>query len=107
MDIIAKIKWLEYEIMEEIQGAKAYMNCASMWEKTDGEISKMFSTMARQEMEHAEHLNTIVTRIMRTHISADDLARLPELMQMINREQITEAKSYIPEADPEVVVKKV
>lgn len=107
MNMIDKIKWLEEEIMEEIQGAKMYLNCAKDWETTDMEISKMFMKMAQQEMEHADHLNAIVTKIFRTHIQTMDVKQLADLMQMINMDQIKAARSYVPEADPEVVVKKV
>lgn len=98
--MIDQIKWLENEIMEEIQGAKQYMKCSKKWESTDAEISKMFMHMAQQEMTHAEDLNKIVTRIFRMHLTEIDAKKLIDLMQTINMEQINEAKNYVPEADP-------
>lgn len=86
--------------MEEIQGAKAYMKCSKEWESVDMEISKIFKRMAQQEMNHAEELNMIVNRIFRTHLHEMDSKKLADLMQTINTDQIKEAKSYIPEADP-------
>lgn len=106
MDIIEKIKWLEDEVMEEVQGAKAYMRCSNEWKNTDPEISKTFHHMALQEMSHAEQLNQMVLKILNGHMEEIDLKRLPELMSTINKEQINAAKSYIPDAEPEVTVRK-
>ena len=101
--MIDKVKWLEEEIMEEIQGAKAYMKCSKEWESVDGEIAKTFKHMAQQEMTHAEELNKIVTRIFRTHLHEMDTKSFADLMETINHDQIKEAKNYIPEADPVVM----
>jgi rubrerythrin len=105
MDTIEKVKWIEEEIMEEIQGAKNYMNCSKAWEEKDYEIAKTFHKMATQEMMHADELNKIVTKILSNHLSDADMKRLPELMKMINSDQITNAKNYVPDADPEPVVR--
>ena len=105
MDMIEKIKWIEEEIMEEIQGAKNYMKCSKAWEEKDYEISRTFHKMANQEMMHAEELNKIVAKILTNHLDDVDMRRLPELMKMINTDQIANAKNYVPDADPEPVVR--
>ena len=91
--------------MEEIQGAKQYMKCSKEWESVDGEIAKSFRSMSQQEMHHAEELNNIVTRIFRMHLQDVDARQLVDLMQTINADQIKEAKSYVPEAETQPVVK--
>lgn len=101
--MIDKVKWLEEEIMEEIQGAKAYMKCSRDWENVDGEISKTFKQMAQQEMMHAEELNKIVSKIFKNHLQTMDARAFADLMETINHDQIKEAKNYIPEADPVVM----
>lgn len=90
MAMIDKIRCIECEIMEEIDGAKEYLKLSKDWVEADPEVSKMYLKMAKEELSHATNLNTMVTKVMKD-MNAKELAEFPALISEINSKQIKDA----------------
>jgi rubrerythrin len=45
------------QTMEELDGVMEYSKCAMRYKEMDPELSKMYVTMAKAEMEHAKTLH--------------------------------------------------
>ena len=54
-----KIREITEEIMEEVDGARVYYECAKKW-ADHADISKTYKDMASQELVHATHLMEIL-----------------------------------------------
>lgn len=57
-----RIKEYTDEIKEELCGAKGYAENYLYYKSTNPSWSKMYLTMAQQELQHAEYLHTMVTQ---------------------------------------------
>jgi DNA repair ATPase RecN len=93
-----EIKRIEYQVMDELYGAKHYMEDAKFWKESadhDEErsmdysmICKKYEEMAKQELEHAKSLSMMLTRFKGKDPSIDMLV---DFLVDINNEQISEA----------------
>lgn len=83
-DFMSSVKEMESQIMEEVTGAQEYMNCSDHW-KNDPTISSTYVAMAKQELEHAKNINSMLSSIK--EISEDQKTIIKFLVEM-NNDQI-------------------
>lgn len=60
VEFMSTVKEIESQIMEEVTGSQDYMNCADHW-KNDSTVNATYTTMAKQELDHAKNLNGILS----------------------------------------------
>lgn len=73
--------------MEEVTGAQEYMNCADKW-KNEPAIATKYSTMAKQELEHAKNLNEMLPMVKGTDTFTDEQAAVIKFLVEMNNDQI-------------------
>ena len=83
-DFMSSVKEMESQIMEEVTGAQEYMNCSEHW-KSDPTISSTYAAMAKQELEHAKNINSMLSSMK--EISEDQKTIIKFLVEM-NNDQI-------------------
>ena len=76
-----EIKMLVENIEEELEDAEKYAKAALYYKHTDGEMSRMFAELARQELAHSEILHTHAVRLIRTQ--REQGADVPAAMQAV------------------------
>ena len=62
VEFMSNVKDMESQIMEEVTGAQEYMSCADHW-KSDPSISSTYISMAKQELEHAKNINSMLASL--------------------------------------------
>ena len=87
MKIENEIKKLEYQIMDELSGAREYKQCAMNWKDTDPEISKTYMDMSKQELGHGKDLMEIMSVVTKTE---PEMSSIYEFLKEVNEEQIEE-----------------
>ena len=88
--MIEKIKDISKEIMEEVNGARAYRDQSKEWQSANSAISKMYYEMATQEISHAKHLVEILKEMSKNGVSAEEKV-LISFIEEISEDQIAEA----------------
>ena len=68
------------QTMEELDGVISYSKCSMMYKGKDDELSKMYASMARQEMEHAKSLHAASKRLSESKIGTEEVD--PRLMEL-------------------------
>lgn len=74
--------------MEELDGVMDYSKCAMHYAQSDPELSKMYLSMAKIEMEHAKALHVMSQKKAASKIGEEDVD--PRLMELW--EEMEEAK---------------
>lgn len=88
------IRKIVEQIMEEISGSKEYLKCSIKFETKNPEIAKNYLLMAKQEIEHAEHLNDILQTIQSLSETTDDVKNIIEFICEIIKERISNTLIY-------------
>lgn len=57
-----KMKHIQAQMDEELEGACDYIECAYAWRDIDSEWSEMYRKMAQQEMDHLNMIHTMAVR---------------------------------------------
>lgn len=96
--MVKEIKRIEYQVMEELHGAKNYMENARLWKEMASHddqnsmhytnICKRYMEMAKQELQHSKDLSDMLTQLKGSDSSTDMLI---DFLVDINNEQIAEA----------------
>lgn len=96
--MVKEIKRIEYQVMEELHGAKHYMEDAKLWKEMAGHddpnsmqyssICKRYTEMAKQELQHAKDLSDMLKQLKGTDQSVDMLI---DFLIDVNNEQIADA----------------
>jgi hypothetical protein len=86
-----KIRKIEGQIMEEVQGSQEYLRCYDKWSNVDKKISSMYKEMSEQELGHAENLNIILDSL-KIHEDYSDHADIIEFLVDMNKDLIRESK---------------
>mgnify|MGYP003337924644 CR=1 FL=1 len=58
----SKMKHIQCQIDEELEGACDYIDCAYAWKDEDMEWAEMYRNMAKQEMDHMNMLHMMAVR---------------------------------------------
>ena len=90
------------QTMEELDGVCEYSKCSIMYKEMDPELSKIYASMAKMEMEHAKTLHSMSQK-KATHAMADPERETvdPRLMELWNEmetaklDRMAEAKAYL------------
>ena len=86
-----KIEKIEGQIMEEVDGSKEYMTCSNKWAGTDISISSTYAGMAKQELDHATKLNSILNEMRNKPEMSDDQKAVIAFLVEMNSSQIRKA----------------
>ncbi len=86
------------QCMEELDGVIEYSKCATFYHNKP-ELSKMYTGMAKQELEHAQTLHNMSKKLAETKIGSENIdPRLMELWEEMEQAKIDKmalAKAYL------------
>lgn len=89
------------QCMEELDGVIEYSKCAT-FHHGEPDLFKIYITMAKQEMEHAQILHSTSKKLAETKIGSEDIdPRLMELweeMEQCKIDKMALAKAYLNNA---------
>ncbi len=91
------------QAMEELDGVMDYSECAMAYAQMDPELSKLYLSMAKQEMEHAKGLHAMSQKKAASKIGEKDdidprLMELWEEMEHAKIEKMALAKACLDNA---------
>lgn len=90
-EFMQKIEKLEGQVMEEVDGSREYMNCSSKWSAKDPSIASIYASMAKQELDHATKLNSILLDLHSKPEMDDDQKAVIKFLTEMNASQIKRA----------------
>lgn len=86
------------QCMEELDGVIEYSKCATFYHSKP-ELFKMYVSMAKQEMEHAQNLHNMSKKLSESKIGSENIdPRLMELWEEMEQAKIDKmalAKAYL------------
>lgn len=80
--MLEKMKHLVRDMDEEIMGAHHYAKLAKKSRESDPDLSRMYGTMAKQELSHAEMLMEQARRVCAVATAEDNKAGLDAIMEI-------------------------
>lgn len=87
------------QTMDELDGVCEYSQCAVKYKEIDPEMSKMYSSMAKTEMEHAKTLHAMSQKKAAAKMGVEDvdpqLMELWEEMEDAKIDKMAEARAYL------------
>ncbi len=90
------------QCMEELDGVIEYSKCATSYHNKP-ELFKMYVSMAKQEMEHAQNLHNMSKKLSESKIGSENIdPRLMELWEEMEQAKINKmalAKAYLLNAE--------
>lgn len=90
-EFMQKIEKIEGQVMEEVDGSKEYTACSNKWSGIDATISSTYASMAKQELEHAAKLNSILGEMRTKPEMNDDQRAVITFLVEMNNGQIKKA----------------
>ena len=96
------MRMLYDQCMEELEGAICYAKCATEYAQMDPEMSKMYLSMAKTELDHAKALHSAAQKKATSKMGKEDIdPRLMELweeMESVKIDKMAMAKAYVDNA---------
>ena len=94
------MRMLYDQAMEELDGVIEYSTCSMKYKELDYDLSKMYSSMAKAEMEHAKSLHNVSQRLASEKMGDKDsidprLMELWEEMESAKLDKMAKAQSYL------------
>ena len=88
------------QTLEELDGVIEYSNCAMHYKEMDPELSKMYVSMAKTEMEHAKTLHAASQKLSASKMGEKDsidprLMELWEEMEQVKLDKMAHAKACL------------
>lgn len=91
------MKQVYWQFLDEVEGAKEYVECASKCKEKSREMSMMYIDMAKAEIDHAEKLLGAMKKIAADERSEADDGKMnaPDILVDIMNGQLTKARAML------------
>ena len=86
-----KMKCIQDQMEEELEGACNYIDCAYAWKDEDREWADMYHNMAKQEMAHMEALHTMAVKEIKKVQGSEDYEVMKRIYNYLHERMMMKA----------------